>query len=101
MANFGKRLKAARMAAGLSQERLGVEAGIQEESASARMNRYEKGTRAPAVEIVERVAKVLNAPVSYFYSQDEQEAQLLLAFHRMPHERRAEILKLVLSENNA
>ncbi|GAA5012626.1 helix-turn-helix transcriptional regulator [Massilia kyonggiensis] len=98
MANFGKRLKAARMAAGLSQERLGVEAGIQEESASARMNRYEKGTRAPAVEIVERVAKVLNAPVSYFYSQDDDEAKLLLAFHRMPANRRKELLKFALTD---
>lgn len=100
MANFGERLKAARMAAGLSQERLGVEAGIQEESASARMNRYEKGTRAPAVEIVERIAEVLDVPVSYFYSHDDEEAQLLLAFHRMSQERRTKILKLALSENN-
>lgn len=101
MANFGERLKAARMAAGLSQERLGIEAGIQEESASARMNRYEKGTRAPAVEIVERIAEVLDVPVSYFYSHDDEEARLLLAFHRMSQERRTEILKLALSETNA
>ena len=99
MANFGERLKAARLAAGLSQERLGIEAGIQEESASARMNRYEKGTRAPAVEIVERIARVLDAPVSYFYAQDDDEASLLLAFHRMTPERRVELLSVALTDS--
>jgi len=95
MSNFGQRLRAARLAAGISQERLGVEAGIQEESASARMNRYEKGTRAPAVEIVERIAAVLDAPVSYFYSQDDDEASFLLAFHRLPVKSRRELLQLM------
>lgn len=94
MSKFGERLKAARLAAGMSQERLGVEAGIEEESASARMNRYEKGKRAPAVEIVERVARVLDVPVSYFYAQDDDEASLLLAFHRMPKKRCKELLML-------
>jgi len=97
MANFGERLKAARLAAGLSQEKLGIEAGIQEESASARMNRYEKGTRAPAVEIVERIAKVLNVPVSYFYSQDDDEASLLVAFHRMSAQQRNVLLGSILT----
>lgn len=92
MSNFGERLRAARLAAGMSQERLGIEAGIQEESASTRMNRYEKSVRAPAVEIVERIAAVLDVPVSYFYSQDNDEAKLLLAFHRISSERRKEAL---------
>lgn len=95
MSSFGERLRAARLAAGMSQERLGIEAGIEEASASARMNRYEKGTRAPAVEIVERIATVLNVPVSYFYSQDDEEANLLMAFHRMSAKRRKEILEVV------
>lgn len=86
MSNFGERLRAARLGAGMSQERLGVEARIQEEGASARMNRYEKA-RAQAVEIVERIAKVLDVAVSYFYSQEDVEASLLLAFHRMSVER--------------
>lgn len=97
MSGFGERLKAARLAAGMSQERLGVEAGIEEASASARMNRYERGTRAPAVEIVERIAVVLDVPVSYFYCRDSDEADLLLAFHRMSVTRRKELLALVRS----
>jgi transcriptional regulator with XRE-family HTH domain len=52
MSTFGLRLKAARLEAGLSQEQLGLQAGLEVESASARMNRYERGTRVPAVELV-------------------------------------------------
>ena len=40
---FSIRLKMARKAKSLSQERLGILAGIDESSASARMNQYETG----------------------------------------------------------
>lgn len=95
MSMFGKRLKSARQVAGLSQEQVGVQAGIEEESASTRMNRYEKGVREPAVEIVGRIAKVLDVPISYFYSEDDDEANLVLAFHRMSAKEREELLKHV------
>ncbi|WP_131024637.1 helix-turn-helix transcriptional regulator, partial [Klebsiella variicola] len=41
------RLKEARIRASLSQERLGILAGIDEATASPRMNQYERGTHAP------------------------------------------------------
>lgn len=97
MSTFGKRLKSARQLAGLSQEQLGVQAGLEEESASTRMNRYEKGVREPAVEIAGRIAKVLDVPVSYFYSDDDDEASLLLAFHRMSVEKRSALLLQALT----
>jgi len=92
MSVFGMRLKAARLAAGLSQEQLGLQAGFGVESASARMNRYERGTRAPAVELVERIGAVLNLPVAYFYATDEDEATLLRVFHRMTGKERETLL---------
>lgn len=86
------RLKAARLAAGLSQEQLGLLAGLEVESASARMNRYERGTRMPAVELAERIGSVLNLPVAYFYSTNNDEARLLQVFHRMPENERMKLL---------
>lgn len=83
MSIFGRRLKAARLHAELSQEQLGLLAGLEVESASARMNRYERGTRVPAVELVERIGAALDLPVAYFYAVDDDEAVLLTAFHRM------------------
>ena len=46
-----KRLKEARLRAGLSQEKLGILAGIDEASASVRMNQYEKGKHTPDFEM--------------------------------------------------
>jgi transcriptional regulator with XRE-family HTH domain len=80
---FGKRMKEARKHAGLSQERLGVLAGIDEMSSSARMNQYERGKHEPDFSMVERIAKVLNVPESYFYAKDDEAAWLQVVFHRM------------------
>jgi transcriptional regulator with XRE-family HTH domain len=83
MSVFPKRLKEARTQAGLSQERLGVLADIDEMSASARMNQYERGKHEPDFSMVERLAKVLTVPESYFYAKDDDAAWLLIKFHRM------------------
>jgi transcriptional regulator with XRE-family HTH domain len=79
--------------AGLSQEQLGVCAGIEEASASTRMNRYERATRAPDVDLMQRIATVLNLPLAYFYSVDDEEARMLAIYHRLPVESRAIVLK--------
>jgi transcriptional regulator with XRE-family HTH domain len=76
-------MKEARKHAGLSQERLGVLAGIDEMSSSARMNQYERGKHEPDYSMVERIAKVLNVPESYFYAKDDEAAWLQVVFHRM------------------
>ncbi|MDM5181831.1 helix-turn-helix transcriptional regulator [Massilia sp. DJPM01] len=83
MSVFTKRLKQARLEAGLSQERLGVLADVDEMSASARMNQYERGKHEPDFSMVERIAKALNVPESYFYAKDDEAAWLLVVFHRM------------------
>ncbi len=57
-----KRLKEARKAAKLSQKQLGIAAGTDEFSASARMNHYEKGRHTPDYSMLKRIAKVLNLP---------------------------------------
>ncbi len=92
---FPKRLKAARLAAGLSQERLGVLAGVDEMSASARMNQYERGKHAPDHSMVARLADVLHVPVAYFYASSDDEAALLLAFHRLSIAQRMAVLDFV------
>lgn len=94
---FSKRLKEARLAAGLTQEGLGVLADIDEMSASARMNQYEKGKHEPDFSMVERIAKVLRLPTAYFYATDDQTAELLLQFHRLKKSDRAKLLQ-VMSE---
>lgn len=77
---FAYRLKEARKRAGLSQERLGVLAGIDEFSSSARINQYEKGKHVPDLETAERLAAVLNVPMPYLYSKDDDLAEWILSF---------------------
>jgi len=92
---FGRRLKAARMAANLSQEKLGIEAELDPMSASTRMNRYELGKRVPDLDLVARLARVLEVPMAYFYAIDDEEADLLVRFHRMNGTDRAKVMAFV------
>jgi transcriptional regulator with XRE-family HTH domain len=95
MSTLAKRLKEARLRAGLSQERLGVLAGIDEMTSSARMNQYERGKHAPDWLTVQRLATVLQVPVAYFYAEDDAAAELLLAFYALPLEAREEAVKAI------
>lgn len=95
MSVLAKRLKEARIRAGLTQERLGVLAGIDEASASARMNQYERAKHEPDWLTVQRLAAVLAVPVAYLYAEDDRTAELLLAFEALPLEAREEALVAV------
>ena len=93
-----KRLKEARLARGLSQKQLGVEAGLDEFVASTRLNRYEVGVHAPDYPMSVRLAKVLEVPVAYLYCDSDELARMLLAFHRAPRQARRQAMTL-LSES--
>ena len=77
------RLKQARLRAGLSQEKLGKLAGIDPMSASARMSQYERGKHSPDYQLMCRVAEILNTPVSWFYTEDEELARLQEIFFHL------------------
>ncbi|GAA0470784.1 helix-turn-helix transcriptional regulator [Tatumella punctata] len=74
------RLKSARLKAGLSQERLGILAGIDEATASARMNQYERGIHTPDFELACRLASVMNVPACYFYAVEDELAEMILGY---------------------
>lgn len=95
MSVLAQRLKEARQLAGMSQEKLGIEAGLDPMSASTRMNRYELGKRVPDPDLVARLAVVLHAPATYFYAVDDTEADLLLKFHRLSKAQRASVVAFV------
>ena len=82
------------MRAELSQERLGVLAGIDEFSASARMNQYERGRHTPNFQLMQRLAKVLGMPTAYFYAEDDQLAELMIAYSRLNARARKRLVEL-------
>lgn len=95
MTTFTKRLKEARQRAGLSQEQLGIDAGLEPASASTRMNRYELGKRFPDLELIERLAATLRVPVPYLFAKEQECAELLLGFDRLSKSDKAAVLSLV------
>ena len=95
MSVFATRLKQARIFADLSQEKLGIDAGLDEMSASTRMTRYELGKRVPDFALVERFGEILNVPAAYFYAVTEDEAQLLIKLHRLDKKQRVQFMEFV------
>lgn len=99
MGVLAQRIRQARLAVGISQVELALAAGIEPETASSRMSRYESGLRIPDPDLVERMAAVLSRPASWFYEPDEGLAALILnAWRLRPTERRK---VLVLAEELA
>jgi transcriptional regulator with XRE-family HTH domain len=92
---FGKRLREARLASGLPQDRMGVLAGLDETTASARISRYESGRHAPPHLFVERLAALLNVPAPYFYAADDDLANWILAFFQASTNRRNQALRIL------
>lgn len=90
-----KRLKQARLARGLSQKQLGIQAGLDEFVASTRLNRYEVGVHAADFPMAVRLAKVLDVPVAYLYCDSDELAKMLLAYHRAPKPVRRQAMALL------
>ena len=87
------RLKESRLIAGISQKKLGIIAGMDEFSASARMNQYEKGKHIPDFLTLKKIAKVLSVSVAYFYAEDNMLAELLFLYEKSNKESRKQILQ--------
>jgi transcriptional regulator with XRE-family HTH domain len=90
---WGRRLREIRTEGGLSQKALGIAAGLDQFVASTRINRYELGVHKADFLIAMRLAEVLNIPAAYFYTEDDQLAELMIAYHRAGVRRRSAIVK--------
>lgn len=89
---FSKRLKEARLRSGLSQMALGVAAGIDESSASPRINQYERGKHHPDALTAARLARVLKVPSAYFAAEDDDLAELLALWDGLEPEQKRRFL---------
>lgn len=90
-----RRLREARLMRGLTQEMLGIKAGLDEFTSSTRMNQYERGRHTPGYSLLERCASVLNVPVEFFYSKGDDVADLLLGYHQLSAESKTKIVELI------
>jgi transcriptional regulator with XRE-family HTH domain len=92
---ISKRLKEARQMKGISQKKLGISAGIDEFSASARMNQYETGKHIPDFLTLTRIAKVLKIPMPYFYTSDDILAEIIRNYGKLDKKQRQQLLEFI------
>ncbi|MFT4060179.1 MAG: helix-turn-helix transcriptional regulator [Legionella sp.] len=81
------------MAAKLSHKKLGIAAGMDEFSASARMNHYEMARHNPDYATLKRIADILKIPTAYFYAEDDSLAEFIKLFERMDEQEKIILLK--------
>lgn len=70
-------------------------AGVDEFSASARINQYERGKHTPDVLMATHLAKVLKVPLSYFWAVEDDEAELLRLYHGLGSRLRKQALRSI------
>ena len=72
---LAKRLKKARQEKGYTQRDVGLLTGLSDKSISA----YEKGKVVPPLEVLVKIAEVLEKPVSFFLEESIDTREVLLA----------------------
>ncbi|MFM0629836.1 helix-turn-helix domain-containing protein [Paraburkholderia xenovorans] len=92
---FGRRLRSARQHVDIPQDKLGVQIGLDEHTASARISRYETGVHEPPFEIARKLANALRLPAAYFYCEDDDLAELVLTWGRLPKSERKQLRKVI------
>uniref|UniRef100_Q0HPT5 Transcriptional regulator, XRE family n=1 Tax=Shewanella sp. (strain MR-7) TaxID=60481 RepID=Q0HPT5_SHESR len=89
------RLKQARKQAGYTQMQLGVMIGMDEGSASGRMNHYEKGRHTPDIRTLKKMANALGVPLNYFFCEDDISAELSIQIDRLSPEKKQMLLQFI------
>jgi len=92
------RLKEARLAVGISQRELGIQAGMDPSVASPRINQYERGKHAPDTNTLSKLGQVLGMPVAYFFAGDDDLAMLIANFYRLTSTARKRLVTLSAKE---
>lgn len=96
-----ERLKAARKKAKITQKDLGVKIGMEESSASGRMNHYEKGRHVPDIGTLTRMAEELDVPLNYFFCKDEITAELACLIDKLSDEDKKGLLDKLSTKANS
>ncbi|QZN90549.1 helix-turn-helix domain-containing protein [Idiomarina abyssalis] len=72
---FPKRLMQIRKRMGLSQKQLGIQAGLDEIVASARMNQYERDVNTPDFKTVMALSAILKVPTAFLFCVEDDLAE--------------------------
>ncbi len=89
---FANRLRHARQKAELTQEALGVAAGLAPEVARTRINRYEKGVNECDLRTAKRLADALGMPLAAFFAETDEVADAIQALAKLSVEEQRKVV---------
>ncbi len=79
---FPSKLKSAREAKKMSQQKLGMLLGLSDKAISA----YESGRTYPPLDTLAKISEELSKPITYFLTEDSREASLINRIDRLSFE---------------
>ena len=81
---------------GLSQRALGGLVSGDKANGSVRINRYEQQVNRADMDTAAALAKSLEVPLAYLFTEDDDQAELLLAFVKLSKSERSQVLDLAM-----
>jgi len=93
LAEARKRIKNETGGEKYSQTSLGVAAGLDPSSASSRINHYETGRHSPDFTFVQKLAKLLEIPTCYMYTEEDDLADLIELYASLSAMNKRNLLK--------
>ena len=81
---------------GLSQRALGGLVSGDKANGSVRINRYEQQVNRADMDTAAALAKSLEVPLAYLFTEDDDQAELLLAFAKLSKSERSQVLDLAM-----
>lgn len=92
---FAHRLREARLRAGLTQEALGVAAGVAPDVARTRINRYEKGVNECDLRTAKRLADALGLPLAALFAESDEMAAAIVALSQLENHEISVAIELI------
>lgn len=80
----------------MTQKELGIRIGMDQSSASSRMNHYEKDRHTPDIQTLQRMADELKVPLNYLFCDSAESAELACLIDKLPTKQK----KLLIEQLN-
>ena len=77
----------------MTQKELGIRIGMDQSSASSRMNHYEKERHTPDIQTLQRMADELGVPLNYLFCESSESAELACLISHLSTEEKQQLIE--------
>lgn len=77
----------------MTQKELGIRIGMDQSSASSRMNHYEKDRHTPDIQTLQRMADELGVPLNYLFCENSESAELACLINNLSTEEKKKLIE--------